>query len=75
MSEDRMSTVSAQQQAMIALFQRHVDAELAGDDREALGEGEDPLSRIPSDLLRREGPQEAHAVLVDRRCRAGSPPL
>jgi carboxymethylenebutenolidase len=31
MSEDRMSTVSAQQQAMIALFQRHVDAELAGD--------------------------------------------
>ena len=31
MSEQTMSTMSAEQQAMIALFQRHVDAELAGD--------------------------------------------
>ena len=31
MSEESTSTVSAEQQAMIELFQRHVDAELAGD--------------------------------------------
>jgi hypothetical protein len=31
MSEQATSTLSAEQQAMIALFRRHVDAELAGD--------------------------------------------
>lgn len=31
LSAERQSTLSAEQQAMVALFQKHVDAELAGD--------------------------------------------